>query len=96
MRVGEGDKTREKANIWPLEMQGKTPLVSVTWHLPGLAVSRYSSSTLNVASLTSPHRIIGQIPRFEVEMKSQKRETCFDHDRFADSSCAWLAFKPLP
>ena len=49
-------------------------------------IGSHPSSSLKVASLTSFHRTIGQIPRFEVAMKSQNRETSFDQDRRLDSS----------
>src|SRR6478735_7050788 len=57
----------------------------------GAAVSsRDHSSPVKVASLTSPQRTIGQIPRFEDMTKSQNTETSFDQERRPASSRAWL------
>src|SRR5271169_1657107 len=53
------------------------------------------SSSTPVSPRVSFHRIIGQIPRFDVATKSQNNETSFDHERLLDSSRAWLEFNPL-
>src|ERR1700730_8601403 len=93
--------SKTKANIWPLEMQGKTPLLrrdsavdgGPIWLFTGwmpMAPLRYPSSLLKVLALTSRHRALGQIPRFVVPMKSQNNETSFDHERCPDCAWTWL------